>query len=224
MLFDVVYQDDGSKAVGVEINFEFEGEKEIHRSNDKGQIVLEEVKPDEMVKAFQMENGEPANIQTFECYEEGRYKIKVPRIVDMKFRVINGKEQPLANLNFQFKYNQEEKTLMTGADGVMILPKILVGTEVKTSHDSEDNGFVANNFVCEIDKNEYLIIIKEKEYQMRFKVIDKKDEVVADAEIKVKYNGKTATLYTDSEGYAILENVEPGTKVDVVATKKNKKK
>ncbi len=223
MMFEVVFQDDGSKAIGVEINFEFEEEKEIHQSNDKAQIVLEEVKPDEMVKAFQMENGEPTNIQTFECYDEGRYKIKVPRMVDMKFKVVNGKEQPLANLNFKFNFNQEEKTLMTGADGIMILPKMLVGTEVKTSHDSEDNGFVTNNFICEINKSEYLIIIKEKEYQMRFKVIDKKDEIVADAEIKVKYDGKTATLFTDNEGYAILEGVEPGTKVEVVATKKKKK-
>ncbi len=222
MHFNVVYQDDDSKAVGVEINFEFEDEKEIHRSNDKGQIVLEEVKPDEQVKAFQLENGQPTNIQTYECYEEGRYKIKVPRILGMRFKVVNGKDQPLANLNFKFSFDNEERTLTTGTDGVMMLPNILTGTKVNTSHNSKDSGMITNSFVCETNRNEYLIIIKEKEYQMRFKVVNKKDKIIPNAEIKVKYNGKTATLFTDSEGYAILEGVEPGTKVEVIATKKKK--
>lgn len=223
MLFDVVYKDDGSKATGIEIHFEFEDEKEIHRSNDKGMIELEEVKPDEKVIAYQLEDGEKTNTHSFDCYEDGRYKIEVPRIIDMKFKVVNDKDLPLANLNFKFSYDNEEKTLTTGADGMMVLPQILVGTSVKTVHESEERGYMANSFVCDVEKDVYIILIKDKQYNMRFKVIDNKDNIVPDAEIKVKYNKKTATLHTDSEGYAILEDVEPGTKVQVVATKKKKK-
>ena len=223
MLFTVVYNDDDSIAPGKEINFEFEDEKEIHKSNDKGQIIVDEVKIDEVVKAFQLEDNKPINVQTYKCYEEGRYKIKVPRIIDMKFKVINNKKVVLPNQTFIFTYNDQKITLTSDANGTMLLPKMFAETEVKAHQIIEEKEAHINRFVCEKDTEEYLIIIKEDVYNMRFKVIDNKDNIIRNAEIKVKYEGKTATLFSDKDGYAVLEDVEPGTKVEVVATKKKKK-
>jgi hypothetical protein len=54
---------------------------------------------------------------------------------------------------------------------------------------------------------------------MRFKVIDEKNNVIKSAEITVKYNGKTETLWTDAEGYAELKDVPLGTVVEAKAKK-----
>jgi hypothetical protein len=56
-------------------------------------------------------------------------------------------------------------------------------------------------------------------HNMRFKVIDEKGNVVKSAEITVKYNGKTETLFTDAEGYAELKDVPIGTQVEARAKK-----
>ena len=223
MLFNVVYKDDGSAAKGIEIHFEFEDEKEFHTSSNEGKIIVDEVKIDEQVKAYQLENKQPVNIQTYECYEEGRYEIKVPRIIDMKFKVVNNNKEILPNETFIFTYNNEEKTLTSDENGFMVLTKMTAETEVKAHQIIEEKEAHINRFVCEKEKEEYLIFIKEDVYNMRFKVIDNKDEIVPNAEIKVKFNNQTKTLHTDENGYAVLEDVEPGTKVKVVAKGKKKK-
>ncbi len=244
MVFNVVYQD-GKFATDEEIHFEYEGKKEIHRSNLAGQITVEKVKINSNVKAYQIEEDQQINHHTFSCYEFGNYQIVLPLKLDMKFKVIDSNKKILEGMRFNFAYKNVEETITSNAEGIMMLPKIKVGTEVKVFQLKDGNQENLNHYICEKGKDEYLIIIQvppiveipnivqdvpiepppiNKNYKMKFKVVDDNNEVVINAEITVKYAGKTAKLRTDSQGNAELEGVEPGTKVNVVAKGEIKKK
>jgi len=240
MVFNVVYQDDSIAPDSV-IHLEYEGKKEIHKSNQNGQIIIEKVKIDTYVKAYEVENNEQINHHSFICYEFGTYKIVLPLKLDMKFKVIDSNKKILVGERFYFSYKNVEETITSDNDGIMILPKVNVMTEVKVYQLKDNIEENVNRFICEKGKEEYLIIIQvpyiepvvvekpvvpvvdPKNYKMRFKVVDDNNQIVVSAEITVKYNGKTAKLFTDEFGYAELEGVEPGTKVNVEAKSEKKK-
>jgi hypothetical protein len=239
MVFNVMFQDE-TVAADIEIHFEYEGKKEIHKSDANGRITLEKVKVESFVKAYELEKDLQTSLHTFTCYEYGTYQIKVLQRFDMKFKVIDSNQKILSGERFYFSFNQEEETITSDGNGMMILPKIKLETEVKVFQLIENKEENINRFICQKDKNEYLIVIKVPEievpiipevpveepkvYKMRFKVVDDKNEIIQNAEITVKYNGITAKVFTDEFGYAEIEGVEPGTQVNVVAKGEKKKK
>ena len=134
---------------------------------------------------------------------------------------------------FVFKYNETEDNLKTDADGIINLPKIKLETQVKVHQVKDGQEANVNHFICVENQEEYLIILEvpaevipepPKVHNMKFKVIDDDGEIVPNATITVKYGKQKAELQTDEFGYAILENVEPGTQIKVVAKGKKKKK
>ena len=232
MLFKIQYEDE-SVAANEEVHFEFEDQKEIHKSNKDGFITIESVKVDSYVKAYELHKSEKLNEKGYTCYELGEYVFTVSQKADMLFRVKDSNGQILTNETFNFKFDGDEITLSTNEKGEMTLPKVRVGTEVNTSQNIEGRTENNNNFICEKDKEVYNIIIQvpetevpvaepPKEYEMKFKVLDHKDKPVANAEVTVKYGDITKTIITDSEGYTVLKDIEPGTKVKVIAKKKKK--
>jgi hypothetical protein len=234
MMFDVIYQDE-TAAPDEEIYFEYEGKKTIMKSDVNGRIVLDSVKVESYVKAYQSEKNTPYNHHSFTCYEFGNYKIKVAQKIDMKFVVMNSNNKIMPNMTFNFSFKDEMQALTSDPNGVMMLTKIKVETEVKAFQIIEGKEENVNRFICEQKRGEYLIIIpvpaepvstepEKKDYRMKFKVVDDNNEIVPNAEITVKYEGKTAKVFTDEFGFAILEGVEPGTQVKVVAKGEKKKK
>jgi len=233
MIFNVIYQDE-TIAAGIEIHFEFEGKKEIHKSDQNGRITIDKVKVDSFLKAYELEKDQPTNLNTFTCYEYGTYQIKVLQRFDMKFKVIDSNQKILSGERFYFSFNQDEETITSDGSGIMLLPKMKLETEVKVYQLKENKEENTNRFICQKDKDEYLIIIQvpvievpvieQKNYKMRFKVVDDKDNIIPSAEITVKYNGKTEKVFTDEFGYAEIEGVEPGTQVNVIAKGDKKKK
>lgn len=235
MIFSVIYQDE-TLAPGVEIHFEYEGKKEIHKSDENGRITIDKVKVESYVKAYEMEKDQQTNHHTFTCYEYGTYQIIVAQRVDMKFKVIDSNQQIRSGERFYFNFNDEEETITSDENGIMRLPGIKLETEVKAFQLVENNEENVNRFICDKNKDEYLIVIQvpvveqpiipveeEKVYKMRFKVVDDNDEIIPNAEITIKHSGRTEKVFTDEFGYAEIEGVEPGTKVNVIA-KGNKKK
>ncbi len=239
MVFKVRYEDE-TIAKGVEVSFEFEGKKEIHRSNEEGVIMLEEVKIAGYVKAYELYQNQAINMQGYTCYEYGDYVITVMLRLDMLFRVKGSNDLPMPNEKFLLKYDESETELTTNESGEFMLPQVPSGKQVSAWQTEEGKIINSNNFIADKEKEFYLIVIEipeeevvappspvveeEKTHDMKFKVIDNKNNVIADAEVKVRYGTNTQTLFTDSEGYAVLKGVELGTKVEVVAYKKKKKK
>lgn len=233
MVFSVEY-DDKVAAPNQKFFFEFEGQTQAHISDADAKIRIEEVKIDEEVKAYQKDAEETINPQSFNCYENGRYTLIAVRKVNMPFIVLNQHNNPVPNQTFIFEHEGQTSTLTSDANGEIVLNDVKEGAEVVAYQTVEENKVFEHRFMSE-HKKEYVLKIETPEeevveepipptYNMRFKVIDHKGEIVPNAKVKIKYNNKTVEKLTDQEGYAILEEVDPDTKVQVVAIGKIKKK
>ncbi len=234
MEFDVVYPN-GAIAADVEIQFEYEGKKLILKSNAQGKITLDKVKVDSYVKAFEIEGDALLNPQGYTCYEGGKYQIKVTQKIDMLFRVITSKNDPVVGEDFIFNYKGEEKRLKTDAKGEIVIPKMKIDVEVKVFQFKDGKELNVNHFISRVEQKEYLIVIQVVEptvvvppppqtYQMKFKVIDDDNKPFVNAEVTLSYDGKTVKLFTDENGYAILTDIKPGTQVKVIAKGEKPKK
>ncbi len=226
MIFKVRYEDQ-SVAADEEVYFEFEGKKEIFRSNSEGIITLESVKVDSYVKTYQTYKNEIINIKGFTCAEYGDYLITVAQKVNMLFKVKGTNEQLMPNQTFTFKYEENEVQLTSNEKGEITLTKIRLTTEVNAFQKTETKTENTHNFICEKEKEFYLLIIEvpvvvvepEKQYNMKFQVLDQKNNPIPDAEVTLTYGGKTVNVLTDNQGFTILNDIKPGTKVKVIAKK-----
>jgi hypothetical protein len=231
MNFDVVYEDK-EPAKNQKFYFEFEDQNQTHISDADAKIRLEEVKIDEEVKAYQKDGETKVNEQSFICYEGGRYTLEAILRVDMIFKVLNSKDEPVSGQTFTFVHDGETRTIVSDAEGKMMIPEVKVGDEVVAYQMKEENRFNDHNFICEKDKENILRIEEEEEpevpedpiFNMRFKVIGPKGKPVPNATVKIKYDGKTVEQVTDEEGYTTLEDVTPQTQVKVIAIGKKQKK
>jgi hypothetical protein len=226
MAFKVQYPDE-TIAAGAEVFFEYEGKKEIFTSDTAGSIVLPSVKVDSYVKTYEKYKEEVLNIKGFTCYENGAYLITVSQKSDMIFKVVLSDQSPKAGENFSLSYDNQKTDNVSDSKGEMILKKIRVGTEVGVLHPKSGKQM---NFICEVKKDFYLIVlegdpkVEDPLHDMKFQVLEPDGSPSANAEITVKFGTETRTLMTDSEGFAVLKNVKPGTKVNVTAKKINPKK
>ena len=150
----------------------------------------------------------------------------------MIFKVVLTDQSPKPGENFSLSFDGEKIDSISDSKGEMILKKIRVGTEVAVFHSKSGKQF---NFICEAKKDSYIIILEgepvievtkteEPVHDMKFKVLEPDGSPSANAEITVKFGNETKILMTDSEGFAILKDVKPGTKVEVTAKKEIKKK
>lgn len=230
MNFDVVYEDK-EPAKNQKFYFEFEEEAQTHISDADAKIRLEEVRVDEEVRAYQKDGDTKINEQSFICYEGGKYTLKAILRVDMIFKVLNSKDEIVVGQTFTFVHNGESRTLVSDAEGKMMIPEVKVGDEVVAYQMKEENRFNDHNFICEKGKENILRIEEEPEpevpedpiFNMRFKVIGPKGAPVPNANVKIKYDGKIIEKTTDEEGYTTLEDVTPQTQVKVVAIGKKRK-
>ncbi|MEA3451289.1 MAG: carboxypeptidase-like regulatory domain-containing protein [Bacteroidota bacterium] len=225
MIISIVYKDTKEPASNIKFSFDYEEHTEEKYSDIDGKIELQDVKVDEKVKAYQKDEAQIINEQEFICYEDGQYEIEVERTIDMPFEVINEKNEPLASITFTFDYNGIKKNLTSDAEGNITLAEVKAGTEVAVYQTVNEEKANIHNFICENEKEYVLKVVSPEEpvYNMRFKVVDPNGDIVPNAKVKVKYNKKSTELFTDDEGYAVLEDIEPNTQVKVVAIGKKKK-
>jgi len=225
MTFKVQYED-GTPAPNAEVHFEYEGKKEIQRSSASASITLDSVKVDSYVKSYELDQDNAINIKGHTCIEYGDYLIIVTEKADMLFRVTGSDGSIQPNQTYNFAWDGGQTQLTSNETGEMILPGIKIGGQVSVTHTSAET----SNFICEKGREFYPLtievevkIVAEPEgptlHNMKFKVVDKKSKPIIEAEVTVEYSGTTKKLMTDSEGFCILEDVEIGTQVKVIAKK-----
>ncbi len=222
MVFKVRFED-GTPAPNAEVSFEYEGKKEIQRSSSDATITLASVKEESYVKSYEIEQAQAINVKGHTCIEYGDYFIVVSEKADMLFKVTgsDGSIQPNQSYTFTWAGGQEE--LKSNEAGEITLPNIKINAEVSASHATAG----ISNFICEKGKAFYPLVIEIEviepevpvQHSMKFKVVDKKNNPITEAEVTVQYNGKTEKLMTDSQGYCLLEDIEIGTQVKVTAKK-----
>lgn len=233
MLFDVVYED-GEAATNEKFTFEYEEETAVHISDVNAQIKLLEVKVDEEVNTYQEENGEKLQEQSFICYDNGKYKLTAIRRIDMLFTVQNQNGTTLPGITFTFSYNGATQNLTSDSEGLISLPNIRIKSSIDAYQIENETQINVHNFICEKDKKNILQIDEKEDtppplekpqtHDMRLRVEDNKGNPVENAKVKISYNGKTVEQMTDAEGYTMLQDVTPNTKIKVKAIGKPKKK
>ena len=222
MIFEIVYRDNGQPAPNEKFYFEFEEHTEEHISNQEGIITLSEVKVDEEVKVYQRDDNQIINESKFVCYEGGKYKLEVDRKIDMHFKVLDEQDNVVPNVPYSFEFDGHTVDLSSDTAGQIILRGLKNGTKVVVKSKGEQTEVF--NFVCEDDR-ENILRIKKPTYQMKIKIVDKKDNVVPNAKVKIKIGNQTKEYFSDENGFVILDDIEPGTNVNVVAiARKTKKK
>ena len=228
MRFSVVYNDDLSAAPFEDIIFEIDKKQQSAKSDENGIIELEKIKENAFVKAYEASDSEKQNIQNFTCYENGNYTIKVTPKGDMNIIVTDQNSIPQPAVEFVFEFDSRKENAVSGPDGRIVLKRLKNSTHVAAYQPSESGAKNnLNNFIYERSKGEYRIVIQVEElkieepktHNMRFKVIDEKNNIIKNADVIVKYNGITKTLKTDSEGYVELTDVPLGAVVEARAKK-----
>lgn len=228
MKFSVVYNDDLTAAPFEDIVFDIDKKLFSAKSDENGVIVLEKIKENAFVKAFEAAEKDKSVPQTFTCYENGNYTIKVTPKGDMNVLVTDQNSVPQSGVEFLFEHDGITEKAVSNADGRIVISRLKNSTAVAAYQPSETGAKNnLNNFIYNRSTPEYKIVIQvetlqveePKTHNMRFKVIDEKNNVIKDAEVIVKYNGITKTLRTDSEGYAELQDVPLGTVVEASAKK-----
>lgn len=222
MIFNVVYKDTNQAAPNQKFYFEFEEHTEEFISNQEGIITLKEVKIDDTVEVYQKDKEEITNKSKFVCYEGGKYKLEVEKKIDMHFKVIDEQDNTVQGITFLFSYDGNDMSRTSDAEGEIILNDIKKGTEVSVK--SNDEPADTYKFICE-DERENILRLKKESYNMRIKIVDKKNEIVPNAKVTVKTGKTKKTYYSDENGFVILKKVEPNAKFEVVAIgKKHRKK
>ena len=235
MKFNVVYNDDLTPAPFEDVLFEVDGKPMSAKSDAEGVITLEKIKENAFVKAWDAQDNEKKTLQTYNCYPDGKYTIKVIPKGDMKVQVVDQDGNIQSNVTFLFTYNEQTIQAVSNADGLITIERLKNGTKVEAFQNGETGTREnLNTFIFDRKTPLYKIVlpvIKVAEptppppppppqtHNMRFKVVDEKNNIVKSAEITVKYNGKTETLWTDAEGYAELKDVPLGTVVEAKAKK-----
>lgn len=231
MKFNVVYSDDLTPAPFEDVLFEVDGKPMSAKSTAEGTITLEKIKEDAFVKAWEAQDEAKTSLQTFTCYPDGKYTIKVSPKGDMQFQVVDQNGNPLYNMKFTFEYDTNKIDAVSNAEGGITIERVKNGTKVEAYQLTESGAKDSLNvFVFDRKHGVYQIVVTVETIQitpppppathnMRFKVVDEKNNVVKSAEITVKYNGKTETLWTDADGYAELKDVPVGTVVEAKAKK-----
>jgi len=232
MRFHVVYSDNMETAPGEDIIFEVDGKPMQGKSDIDGMIVLEKIKEGAFVKAWEAQEADKSNSQNYTCYEDDNYTIKVTPKGTMQFLVVDQFGKPQHSQTFTFEYDGQKIQGVSNAEGVINLERIKNGTRVEAYQTDEAGARKYENvYVFDRLVNPYRLAIEvevvpeppapepPKTHNMRFKVVDDKNNIVKSAEITVKYLGKTETMMTDEEGYAVLMDVPVGTVVEAKAKK-----
>ena len=240
VVFKIVYDDNKNEpAPNQMFFFELEGQTLSRISDAEGKILLSDVIVDQQIKVYRKENDNVVDEQSFFCYENGKYVLSVPRLVDMTFKVINQFEKPVAAITFTFESNGHSTTLTSDAQGKIILPKQKFNEPVLAYQIKEEQRINEQSFVCAKDPTQinYLKILEEqpvvetppppleeeeKKYQMKIKVVDKNNVVVPNALVKLEYLNKVVEKTSDENGYVFLDDVKPNVQVKIKAVLKEK--
>jgi len=236
MEFHVYYLKDGKRIPGIpapnaEVVFHIDKRPfATVRSDAQGIIVLEGVKEEAKVSAYDSDDTGFQNPQEFVCYEFGKYDVFVPQKGNMEFRIVDQHGNPLPGMEFVFEYGAKSDKYASDAQGKIILSNMKNGDQVDAyqySGSSEArNNF--NSFVYDMSTEYYTIVVQVEEPpvpegpelgDVHIKVLDNKDQVAPGATVTVWYLDKKEVYTSDADGFIHIKDVPVGTSFKVEAKK-----
>ncbi len=239
MQFHVYFTQNGKRVPGVpapdtEVVFHVSGKIfAVVKSDPQGNIVLDGVKEEAKVSAYESGDTALANPQDFVCYEFGIYDVFVEPRGNMEFIIVDQNDNPLPGMEFVFEYSGISATHASDSMGKIVIGPVSDRTQVDAyQHNGSStarNNF--NSYVYDMATGIYKIVVPVEappappEPQgpelgdVHIKVLDHKDQVAPNATVTVWYLDKKEVYTSDAEGFIHIAGVPVGTKFKVEAKK-----
>lgn len=239
MQFHVYFTKDGKRIPGVtapdtEVVFYMQDKPfATVRSDAQGNIVLEGVKEEAKVSAYDPDDKALANPQNYVCYEFGIYDVFVSPKGNMEFRIVDQNDNPLPGMEFVLERDGNSVNMTSDAQGRIVLSPVKEGALVDvyqySGSSQAKNNF--NSFVYDLNTEFYKIVVQVEAPpeppqpqgpelgDVHIKVLDHKGQLAPDATVTVWYLDKKEVYTSDAEGFIHIAGVPVGTKFKVEAKK-----
>lgn len=238
--FNVFACKDGRRVPGQfvpdrQLVFDINGSLSTITSNQDGQISIPDIKEDTRIRVYEADDLDKAHPQEFVAYENGIYDVYVTPYGDMQFIVEDQFGNILPYMDFVFEYNGTSQHIASDDGGRIVLRSIKDQTRVDSylySPSSSKENF--NSFVYDCSTECYKIVVSKSEPPkpetppappapengtVSIKVLDDKGQPAANANVTVKYLGRTEKYLSDSEGVIMIKDVPVGTHFQITAEK-----
>lgn len=218
MNFKTCYPD-GSIAPNQAIIFEILEQSFEMVSDSQGYIHLEEQPLYSLVKAFPKSDFERRFLQKFVCTSKNDYIITIPKTPVMVFRVIDENGNIMPNVLLNFKINNQRVNQTSDKNGHIHIAGLSIGNNVGVMDNSENETQELKNYLFDDESKIYDIVLKNKPSIMQWQVIDKKKQLVPDANVVFKYNKQKISRQSDGNGMIYLDGIKLGETVKGKAKK-----
>ncbi len=167
--------------------------------------------------AYQTINGKQVNLQNYLCDGRPLYIVVVKPYFDMVFTVKYDTGEIIPNSTFTFEYEEEAKTLTSDAQAKMLLKDIAQNTKISAFQNIDGERKHIHTFTCSANKlqNHHDIIIPKPEIIippviedrfLKIKIIDKKENPLADIKTDIFKQPYTISDNTNAEGFVVFTN------------------
>lgn len=227
----VVAKQNGEAATDLNIHFEYNGKVIEEQTDSTGQIILKKIPLKTQIKAFQLFKGKEENLEHFQCErDKAQYFYVAEKLFEkatMKFKLVDKNGQPIKNSDLRFKYEEKEFEAVTDNEGRISIKEIKVGSSVECKQLMFGKLLPWHKFNLDKEIDEYIIHGEKQtpfgqenenydsQVRMKIKLVNSKSEPIANAIIKLDYDGKERRKYTNLNGEIQIDDILIGSKIKV---------
>jgi len=195
-----------------EIDFEYKKSTETISTDEKGIINLKGLPENVEISCF-INKTDKHSIKFIEK-SEIKIELKLEQL-DMIFVVLNKNKESLIDLPVFFEYNGKKEELISDNTGQITLKDVPVGSSVKVYQIFNDKEYNIEVNKCVKDKAQYFFVGERlfETNDMKLKLVDDKDEIIRNADIRIKLNDNEFESKTDTDGCVFLTEIELGATV-----------
>jgi hypothetical protein len=208
VILEVQYTD-GSPAVGKTYFQEYLGKETTQKTNAEGKRDMGRIKHGVSFRVYDIENGQKKYLHTFTVERGGRYLMLIPLFTEGRVRVINQKQEPIAQVSVQIVHDNTNKTLKTNELGIIELADLEVGKEIFVC--LADDSTNQTTSTIKRENNEFILRIFEPVYsEARIEVRNEQNQPETNYRVWVDYDGKKEELVTNEQGVIHLPRLLVG--------------
>jgi len=221
----VVKFTDGNPATGEEVFMEFNNREHKETTDSDAKIDFGKLNTGTNFAVYQYVEGKRMFVHNFTTDIRIEYLVQIPRPQNMRFKVQDTNGVVQQGMPFVFDFSDTSKELISSTDGIMELPGIKVGTSVSCSHPKDGGKLYPHKYVCEVEKEFYIITIPAPVQEIvpqpviatpepeivpiTVKLIDHKNRPVPEKVITLKHHQDTTSQTTDNHGIIPMSVNEP---------------
>ncbi|OQY00998.1 MAG: hypothetical protein B6I20_08145 [Bacteroidetes bacterium 4572_117] len=222
----VVAGKSGEAATNLEVHFKYNDKQIKELTNSTGQIVLKNIPLKTIVKAYQLFKNKEENTEGFICErDKSQYFYVADKLFEkanMNFKLIDKNGVAIKNSDVRFRYEKKEFETVTNNEGRLTIKDVKIGALVECKQLMFGKSLPIHKFKFDKQVDEYIIhgekqipFSQEKmnydsDVSMKIKLVNSKTEPIANAIIKLEYNGTTRNKYTDLNGEIQVDDVQIG--------------